>query len=632
MSSIQEHAPACAAALDPLVAVSADPLADPTADEVPIPASPQALRALRPGQLPGLARALRRRLVEITSSTGGHLGPNLGVVELTIALHRELDSPREPIVFDTGHQAYVHKMLTGRGELAGLRSAGGVSGYPARGESAHDVVENSHASGSIAWAHGIDRAKRLRGEAGVVAAVIGDGALTGGVGLEALNELASDLGSRTIVVLNDNTRSYAPTIGGLAKHLHDLRQGAVSAGQDVFTSLGLTYLGPVDGHDHAQLAAALRQAREVAEDEARSAVVLHVLTRKGAGFARAEADAMDHWHATGPFEVEPPTEAEVYPPGDAPAPAATWTARLGAAVLDAAREDERVLALSAAMVDPVGLTPMQREIPERVLDVGIAEQAAMATAAGLAHGGMKPVLALYATFLNRAFDQLLLDVALHGEDVTITLDRAGVTGDDGPSHHGVWDLAVAAQIPGIAAWAPRDGARLDAAVSAAIATCGPSLVRFPKGACPQDLPALEAIDAGEVLAGDARAPIDALLVSVGPLAPAAVQAAADTAAHNGANVVVLDPVRALPLSPALLDLASRAGAVVTVEDGVAERGVGAALAVALGGRGSRSAPCPPVRNLGVAQEFIPHAKRDAILAAQGLDAAGIAQALREVLA
>ncbi len=609
----------------------ADTHALPDVAEAPIPADPAALRALDPCELPGLARALRQRLVEVTSQTGGHLGPNLGVVELTIALHREFDSPREPIVFDTGHQSYVHKMLTGRATLEGLRQQGGVAGYPDRRESAHDVVENSHASGSIAWAHGIDRAKRLRGEDGVCVAVIGDGALTGGVGLEALNELASDTGSRTLVVLNDNTRSYAPTVGGLAVHLSDLRNGDVEPGQDVFTSLGLPYIGPVDGHDHAALAAALKAGREAAEQTGTSGAVVHVLTRKGAGFDRAEQDVLDHWHATGPFEAEPPSEAEVVLPADAPSPATTWTARLGAAVLEAARADERVIAISAAMVDPVGLTPMQREMPERVLDVGIAEQLSMDMAAGLAHGGAKPVLALYSTFLNRAFDQLLLDVALHGEDVTITLDRAGVTGDDGPSHHGIWDLAVAAQVPGLSLWAPRDGERLEEALPVALGTPGASVLRFPKGACPTELPAIAQIEAGDVLAGDPSAPIDVLVLSIGALAHRAVDAAEQIRRERECNVLVLDPVQALPLSPAVLDLAASARAVITVEDGVAERGIGAALAVLLAQRATLSTPAPIMRVLGVPQTFIPHAKRDAILAESGLDADGIAAAIRTVV-
>ena len=581
-------------------------------------------------QLPGLARTLRRRLVEICSHSGGHLGPNLGVVELTIALHREFRSPAEPIVFDTGHQAYVHKMLTGRADLPGLRTAGGIAGYPDRGESVHDLVENSHASGSIAWAHGLDRAHRLAGADATAVAVIGDGALTGGVGLEALNLLASDHGSRTIVVLNDNTRSYAPTVGGIAEHLSELRAGRIAAGEDLFTTLGLSYLGPVDGHDLEALADALAAARRPAQDPTGSGVLVHVLTRKGAGFARAESDTVDHWHATGPFTAEEPTPVHEQPtPG---APAETWTSRFGAAMLAAARADERVVAISAAMIDPVGLTPMQQEMPERVLDVGIAEQLALDTAAALSAGGRTPVVSLYATFLNRAIDQLLLDVALHSEDVTITLDRAGVTGDDGPSHHGIWDLALATTVPGLSLWAPRDAARLDAAVPAALATPGPSLVRFPKGACPPELPALAQLPSGEVLVGDADAPIDILLVSIGALAGRALEAAEELeVTHPELNLVLLDPLQALPLGEELLELAASARAVVTLEDGLAERGIGAALGTRLGRRATLAAPGPALRCLGVDLEFIPHGKRDAILAAQGLDAAGIAGSIRSLL-
>ncbi|MCS6710524.1 1-deoxy-D-xylulose-5-phosphate synthase [Brachybacterium sp. EF45031] len=604
-------------------------------DDEPVPTDPAALRALPADRLPALARTLRRRLVQVCAVHGGHLGPNLGAVELTIALHRELDSPREAMIFDTGHQAYVHKMLTGRADLEGLRTAGGVSGYPDRGESEHDVVENSHASGSLAWAHGRDRALRATGRPGVTAAVIGDGALTGGVALEALNDLAGDPASRVLVVLNDNTRSYAPTIGGMSQHLQALSRGEVPPGDDAFTDWGLTYLGPVDGHDLTALAEVLAEARRVAEDPDRGVPVVHALTRKGMGFARAEDDVLDHWHATGPFSLDLEPEADTTPPTAAPTPARTWTSCLGQAVLEAARADERLLAVSAAMIDPVGLTPMQQEMPERVIDVGIAEQAALATAAGLAQGGARPLVALYATFLNRAFDQLLLDIALHGEDVTITLDRAGITGDDGPSHHGMWDLGVAAQIPGLSLWAPRDGMRLAEAVPAALATPGPSIVRFPKGACPPDLPALARIPAGDVLAGDAPAEGDAqgpdvVLVSIGALADQVVEAA-QTLSDLG-NVLVVDPLAILPVPTALRDLALRSGAVVTIEDGVASRGVGAALAQEILAASSRRRPAPPIRTLGVPQTFIPHAKRGAILQQAGLDAAGIARSVRRLLA
>ncbi len=613
-----------------------------------IPASPQALRALDAEQLPEVADLIRQRLVEITATTGGHLGPNLGVVELTLALHREFDSPHEPLVFDTGHQSYVHKMLTGRGDLAGLRQRGGVSGYPDRAESEHDVVENSHASGSIAWAHGIDRGRRLVGSArraeadgggradGAIVAIIGDGALTGGVALEALNDLAADPASTVVVVLNDNTRSYAPTTGGLAAHLAALRAGTVPARADLFTALGLTYLGPVDGHDLDALSAVFAEAHRLAADPQRGAPVVHVLTRKGMGFERAERDVIDHWHATGPFTIDLPSPAEAaaetVPAPDAPARPATWTARAGEVVLDVARADDRVVAVSAAMIDPVGLTPLQRELPERVVDVGIAEQLALDTAAGLSHGGAKPLVALYSTFLNRAIDQLLLDVALHHEDVTIMLDRAGVTGDDGPSHHGIWDLSLAAQVPGLASFAPRDGERLEVAIRSALAIEGPALVRYPKGGCGPDVDALGQVPAGDVLAGDPGRAVDALVVSIGALARPTVDGARRVAGETGANVLVIDPVRALPISEELLALAATARTVVTVEDGVAARGIGAALAISLGQRATASHPAPPVRNLGVAQGFHAHATRAHILAEHGLDAAGIARSIREVLA
>ena len=452
---------------------------------VEIPATPADLRALPATALPGLARTLRRRLVEITSRSGGHLGPNLGrrradaspcIAEFRSPARGDRLRHRPPgLRPQDAHRARrVPRAPHRRGSRPAIRTGG---------ESAHDRGRELPCLGldRLGPRHRPGAPPRRRGGC-LAVAVIGDGALTGGVGLEALNVLASDTGSRTIVVLNDNTRSYAPTVGGLADHLEELRRGRRSPpGDEMFTSLGLTYLGPVDGHDHVALAQALELAREAAEDPSRSGVLLHVVTRKGAGFARAEDDATDHWHATGPFET--PVSRTCSP-----------------VMLQCARRLRRrgppasALRSSTRLAPMTGWspsarrwstrwdsTPLQREMPSRVIDVGIAEQLALDTASGLSRGGAKPIVGLYATFLNRAFDQLLLDVALHGEDVTITLDRAGVTGDDGPSHHGIWDLSVAAQIPGLQVWAPRDAARLDAAVASAVAVEGPSLVRYPQG-------------------------------------------------------------------------------------------------------------------------------------------------------
>ncbi|WP_058233913.1 1-deoxy-D-xylulose-5-phosphate synthase [Devriesea agamarum] len=614
--------------------------------------TPSALRALGAQELPQLASDLRRRLVETVSIHGGHLGPNLGVVELTIALHRTFESPREAIVFDTGHQAYVHKMLTGRTALAGLRREGGTSGYPSREESAHDVVENSHASGSIAWAHGIDRANRLSGRVACSCAVIGDGAMTGGVALEALNELGGDRQSRTLVVLNDNGRSYAPTVGGLATHLYDLRTGRIQAGQDIFTSLGLRYIGPVDGHDLDALNSALATAR-AGLLTGEGPMVIHVLTKKGYGYARAEQDVRDHLHATGPFPLDsepsqPAEGATSAPSADAdpgmplglddekipaPAPAntprkTTWTDVFSEAVCEAAEREPALVAISAAMVDPVGLSALEERYPDRVIDVGIAEQLAVDTAAGLSRGGAKPLLALYSTFLTRAIDQVLMDVALHREPVTFTLDRSGVTGDDGPSHHGIWDLGLACQVPGLSVWAPRDASRLRAALSSSLAlTEGPGLVRFPKGAVTEDLPAIATNEAGDTLHGDDQDPI--VLIGYGSLLTEAVEAAT-ALAREGIRVQVIDPVQALPHREALIRRACEANVVLTLEDGVASRGVGAAFIHQLVTGVRPGQRIPLVRTLGVPQEFISHANRSSILMRCGLDAQGIADSIREV--
>ncbi|MGQ4536806.1 1-deoxy-D-xylulose-5-phosphate synthase [Dermabacteraceae bacterium P13264] len=586
--------------------------------------TPQDVRSLPAKQLPELARELRARLLAAVAENGGHLGPNLGVVELTIALHRAVRSPEEPIVFDTGHQSYVHKMLTGRAELSQLRREGGVSGYPSRAESEHDVVENSHASGSIGWAHGIERAGRLLGTPRVAVAVIGDGALTGGVALEALNNLAADPASRTIVVLNDNARSYAPTIGGLAAHLAELRSGAAP---DIFTQLGLGYVGPLDGHDVNTLERELcALATRMRAGEAGPTVV-HVVTRKGNGFNRAEEDVLDQMHATGPFQLGEHDGEKVAAPQDVKNEL-SWSEVFGQAALEEARKDPRTVAISAAMVDPVGFTPLQEELPERVLDVGIAEQEALVHAAGLARGGMRPLVALYSTFMNRAFDQLLLDIALHKENVTVALDRAGITGEDGPSHHGVWDLALAARVPGLRVAAPRDAKRLREALAGFLADDeGPALLRYSKGSAPTEIPSLHADSAGEVVFSSGH---DALLVAVGAMVPTAI-AAAEELAREGIRVEVVDPLQALPVSEALVERALSARAVFTLEDGLAEGGVGTALLSAMAAACPAGQTLPRFHAFGVGGEFLPHASRARVLTLEGMDAPAVVRKVRELI-
>ncbi|MGH3572415.1 MAG: 1-deoxy-D-xylulose-5-phosphate synthase, partial [Pseudonocardiaceae bacterium] len=431
---------------------------------------PGDVRGLPAAALAGLAAEIRELLIDSVPRTSGHLGPNLGVVELTIGLHRVFDSPTDAIIWDTGHQAYVHKLLTGRREgFARLRSTGGLSGYPSRAESVHDLVENSHASTALSYADGLARAFALRGQRErAVVAVVGDGALTGGMCWEALNNIGGSPQRPVIVVLNDNGRSYSPTVGSLPEHLSALRGGAVS--RSVFDELGLTYLGPVDGHDIAAMEAALRQARAVGR-----AVLVHCVTVKGKGHPPAENDDVDRMHS-----VSPPK-----------APAGpSWTGVMADELLAIARERPEVVALTAAMLHPTGLHRFAAQFPDRVFDVGIAEQHAVTTAAGLAMGGLHPVVCVYATFLNRAFDQVLMDVALHHLPVTLVLDRAGVTGNDGPSHNGMWDLSLLGVVPGIRVAAPRDAPRLRVLLNEAIAHPGPAAVRFPKGAVGPDLPAI----------------------------------------------------------------------------------------------------------------------------------------------
>ncbi|MFJ4478792.1 1-deoxy-D-xylulose-5-phosphate synthase [Streptomyces xanthochromogenes] len=573
------------------------------------------LRALPAGELPALAGQIRKFLIEKVCASGGHLGPNLGVVELTLALHRVFDSPRDTIVFDTGHQAYVHKLLTGRSkEFDTLRQAGGLSGYPSRSESVHDLVENSHASTALSYADGLAKARQLGGEdERAVVAVIGDGALTGGMAWEALNNLGGARERPVIVVLNDNGRSYAPTSGALAAHLAALKSGGgTEACRNLFTDLGFTYFGPIDGHDTAQMEAMLRRARAMARP-----TVVHVRTLKGKGYDPAETDEADCLHAVG--TVDPAT-------GRASAPSTpSWTHVFGQALLQVAAEQTDVVALTAAMLRPTGLHPMQQNFPERVFDVGIAEQHAVTSAAGLAMGGFHPVVAIYATFLNRAFDQVLMDVALHRLPVTFVLDRAGITGPDGPSHHGMWDLSILATVPGMRVAAPRDPARLRSLLRAATSMRdGPSALRIPRTTAGPDTEAVARVDGLDILHRTARRPLEVLLVAVGPLATQALDAAV-VLEENGIGVTVADPRWVLPVNPALPTLAARHQLVLSVEDNTLTGGVGSAIVQACWDAGVTT----PVQALGLPRQFIPQGSRTRLLAEAGLDANGIVRAVQD---
>ena len=604
--------------------------------------SPEDLKHLDSRDLPALATEIRDFLVQAVSRTGGHLGPNLGVVELTIALHRVFDSPRDRILWDTGHQAYVHKMLTGRqAEFASLRQPGGLSGYPSQAESEHDVIENSHASTALSYADGLAKAYALRGERRTVVAVVGDGALTGGMAWEALNTIAAAKDRPVVIVVNDNGRSYAPTIGGLQQHLAALRttQGYeavldvikrtlpsapivgpslydalhrikealkdVISPQVLFEDLGLKYVGPIDGHDTAAVENALRKARDFG-----GPVIVHCLTRKGFGYQPAEDDEADCLHGV---SVIDPVTGKPLSVG-----ARSWTNVFSDEIVKIGAERPDVVAITAAMLQPVGLGAFERAYPERTFDVGIAEQHAVTSAAGLALGGMHPVVCVYATFLNRAFDQVLMDVALHDLPVTIVLDRAGVTGEDGPSHNGMWDLSAMQLVPNLAIAAPRDAATLRALLREAVASDGPTVVRFPKGAVGDDVPAIGERDGMDVL----RAGTDVLVVGVGPMARTALDVA-DLLAEQGLAATVVDPRWVKPVNAGLVTLARAHRRVVTIEDNGRVGGAGAAIALALSDAGVDV----PVQVFGLAQDFIPQGNRDAILRAQGLGARDIAAAV-----
>ncbi|MCW2659364.1 MAG: dxs [Mycobacterium sp.] len=611
---------------------------------------PADLEHLSQQQLRDLAAEIREFLIHKVAATGGHLGPNLGVVELTLALHRVFDSPHDPIIFDTGHQAYVHKMLTGRAhDFESLRRKGGLSGYPSRAESEHDWVESSHASAALSYADGLAKAFELSGHRNRhVVAVVGDGALTGGMCWEALNNIAASR-RPVIIVVNDNGRSYAPTIGGVADHLATLRlqpayEQALARGRDMvralplfgqiayrfmhsvkagikdslspqllFTDLGLKYVGPVDGHDERAVEAALRHARGFGRP-----VIVHVGTRKGMGYAPAEDDEAEQMHSCGVIDPATGLATKIAGPG--------WTATFSDALVGYARKRRDIVAITAAMPGPTGLTAFGRHFPDRLFDVGIAEQHAMTSAAGLAMGGMHPVVAIYSTFLNRAFDQIMMDVALHQLPVTMVLDRAGITGNDGASHNGIWDLSMLNIVPGIRVAAPRDATRLREELGEALdMNDGPTALRFPKGDVGEDIPALKRHGAGvssiDVLAVPAAGlNHDVLLIGVGAFVPMALQVAKRL--HNqGIGVTVIDPRWVLPVSDGVVEMAAQYKLVVTCEDNGVNGGVGSAVSAALR-RAEIDTPC---RDVGLPQQFYDHASRGEVLADFGLTDQDIAR-------
>ncbi|MBO8200088.1 1-deoxy-D-xylulose-5-phosphate synthase [Streptomyces smyrnaeus] len=613
---------------------------------------PRDLDRLTPEQLDELAGEIRTFLVEAVSKTGGHLGPNLGVVELTIALHRVFDSPADKVLFDTGHQSYVHKLLTGRQDFSKLRAKGGLSGYPSRAESEHDVIENSHASTVLGWADGLAKANEVRGRDDHVVAVIGDGALTGGMAWEALNNIAAAKDRPLVIVVNDNERSYSPTIGGLANHLATLRttdgyERFLARGKDVlnrtpvvgkplyetlhgakkglkdfiapqgmFEDLGLKYVGPIDGHDIAAVESALQRAKRFG-----GPVLVHCLTEKGRGYQPARQDEADQFHAVG--VIHPDTGLPVKSSG------ADWTSVFSDEMVKLGREREDIVAITAAMMRPVGLHAFAQEFPDRVYDVGIAEQHGAVSAAGLATGGLHPVFAVYATFLNRAFDQLLMDVALHRCGVTFVLDRAGVTGSDGASHNGMWDMSVLQCVPSLRLAAPRDADQVRAQLREAVEVeDAPTVVRYSKGAVGPAVPAVRRVGGMDVLREPATgAAADVLVVSVGALAPMCLEVA-DLLDKQGITATVVDPRWVKPVDESLPPLAEQHRVVVTVEDNSRAGGVGSAVAQALRDAGVDV----PLRDFGIPERFLDHGSRKEIMAEIGLTAPDIARQVTGLVA
>jgi 1-deoxy-D-xylulose-5-phosphate synthase len=576
---------------------------------------PLDLQGLSGHELAGLAEEVRAFLIENVCGTGGHLGANLGVVELTIALHRVFTSPHDLLLFDTGHQAYVHKMLTGRlAEFSSLRQSGGMSGYPSRAESDHDVIENSHASTALSYADGLAKAFELRGLGSRrIVAVVGDGAMTGGMCWEALNNIGAAPERPMIIVLNDNGRSYLPTIGGFARHLRELRKGGPEGGHNLFRDLGLEYLGPVDGHDLGAVEEALRQAATLHRP-----VVVHCVTCKGRGYSPAEEDDEDRFHAVGVID---PATGRAKQPGKR-----SWTSVFAEEITAIGAEREDVVCLTAAMLHPVGLGSFAARFPERVFDIGIAEQHAVTSAAGLAIGGLHPVVAIYAAFIGRALDQLIMDVSLHQLPVTIVTDRAGVTGPDGASHHGMWDASILPVIPGLKVASPRDPSQLRELLREAVdVTDGPTVIRYPKASVCPDVPAIRRYGSCDILREDPGAVV--LLVSVGPLAAECLAAAAELASQ-GEAVSVVDPRWTTPLDPALLEICGRYELVLAVEDNTTTGALGARIAQALAAGSSRTCAA----TFALPPRFLPQAPREEILRIHGLDASGISATISKRLA
>lgn len=609
---------------------------------------PRDLDGLSEEQLVQLAAEVRAFLVANVAKTGGHLGPNLGVVEATIAIHRVFDSPRDAIVFDTGHQSYVHKLLTGRQDFSMLRQKGGLAGYPQRSESEHDIVESSHASSSLSWADGISRAFAMTGQNDRhVIAMVGDGALTGGMTWEALNNISDDNTRRLIIVVNDNGRSYAPTIGGMARFLNTVRtrrsyrslylssrkafdrlggpgrsfyrgvRGGLhgflsrfSNNEALYSNLDIKYIGPVHGHDIEAMEEALRQAKNYG-----APVIVHAITQKGRGYEPALRDAADQFHAVGQIDPETgePIESSSKP---------SWTSVFADEIVKLAEKNPKIVGITAAMLRPTGLHKFAERFPERVHDVGIAEQHAATSAAGLAFGGLHPVVAVYATFINRAFDQVLMDVGLHRAGVTFVLDRAGVTGPDGPSHHGIWDLAILQVVPNIRLAAPRDAARFrEELAEAVVVDDAPTVLRFPKGSVGPDIEAVRRTDDGvDVLAEGERK--DVLIVAVGPMASLGLTVAERLAAQ-GIGATVVDPRWVVPVPRSILTLAADHRIVVTIEDGIRVGGIGTRVRQDLREAGIDTA----VDELGLPDEFIDHATREQILEEAGLTPQKIARDL-----